>query len=70
MTVGPAMILIKDAITRIAEAFGINTEEEEVSSDEGKALTEQLKLNYFETSSPSFENSHEIFEHLAQKVIK
>ena len=27
VTVGPAMILIKDAINRIAEAFGINTEE-------------------------------------------
>lgn len=26
-TVGPAMLLIKDAITRIAEAFGVNTEE-------------------------------------------
>jgi len=27
VTVGPAMILIKDAISRIAEAFGVNTEE-------------------------------------------
>ena len=26
-TVGPAMLMIKDAITRIAEAFGVNTEE-------------------------------------------
>ncbi len=49
--------------------LGINTKEEDVTSDEGNALVKLLDLTYFETSSPKFENSHEIFEYLARKVI-
>ena len=50
--------------------LGINTKEEDVSSDECKALAELLDLPYFETSSPKFENSFKVFEYLSEQVIK
>jgi GTPase SAR1 family protein len=49
---------------------GINTKEEDVSSDEGKALAELVDLPYFETSSPKFEKAIEIFVYLSEQVIK
>jgi GTPase SAR1 family protein len=50
--------------------LAINTDFEDVSSDEGKTLAESLNLRYFETSSPKFENGNEIFDYLAREVIK
>ena len=50
--------------------LGINTESEDVSKDEGRALADLLDLHYFETSSPTFENIDEIFVYLCKKVIK
>ena len=49
--------------------LGINTKEEDVSTDEGKALAELLDLPYFETTAPKFEKANEIFEYLTRKAI-
>ena len=50
--------------------LGINTDSEDVSTDEGKALADLLDIPYFETSSPKFENVGEVFVCLCEKVIK
>jgi GTPase SAR1 family protein len=60
--------LVKDFKVPVA-LLGINTKEEEVTSDEGTALAEELNIPYFETSTPAFENSSEIFQYLAKQVI-
>ena len=50
---------------------GIETNSKKIiTSDEVKALAEQLNMIYFETSSPTFENSQKIFDYLAREVIK
>jgi GTPase SAR1 family protein len=50
--------------------LGINTNEEEVSTDEGKATADLLNLPYYETSTPKFEKVIDIFVYLSEQVIK
>jgi GTPase SAR1 family protein len=58
------------SITPPIALLGINTDSEEVSKDEGKATADLLDLPYFETSTPTFENTKKIFVYLCEKVIK
>jgi GTPase SAR1 family protein len=60
---------IKPSLNIPIVILGINTDYENVTAEEGKSLAEQLNLTYFETSSPTFENIDEVFEHLAKQVI-
>ena len=61
--------IVKEFIPPIA-LLGINTDSEDVSKDEGRALADLLDLHYFETSSPTFEHIKNIFVYLCEKVIK
>ena len=49
--------------------LGIKSKDVDVSSDEGKALANQLNLHYLESSFPSFDNSDELFEYLVKKLL-